>query len=104
MRDPDVGLGIVREHRIAAVGVAGAAGEIAAGDVDLDAIAGAERVMDVREVDGHPIDRVGLQTLRRRDRESRYIARTTPSISSIARPSGSTSISLATKSVSGQSD
>ena len=35
---------------------------------------------------------------------SRYMARTTPSMSSMARPSGSTSTSLATKSVSRQLD
>ena len=104
-RDPDVGLGIVREHGIAAVGVAGAPREIAAGHVDLDAIARAQRVMDVREVDGHPIDRgrvrdgCGARTVHRGTSR----ARRHPSAAKRGRR-GSTSISLATKSVSGQSD
>ena len=45
--DADVGLAIVRQHGVAAVGVAGTAREVAAGHIDFDTAAGAERVVDV---------------------------------------------------------
>ena len=48
---------IVRQHRVAAVGVACAAREVAAGHVDFDAAAGPKRVVDVAEADGQPLDR-----------------------------------------------
>ena len=39
---PNVGLTVVRQYRMAAIGVAGTAREIAAGDVDFEAVAGAK--------------------------------------------------------------
>src|SRR6266571_4625899 len=54
--DADIGISVVRQHRIAAVGVAGPARKIAAGDVDLYPVAGGEGVMDVAELDGQALD------------------------------------------------
>jgi hypothetical protein len=48
---PHVGI-VVGQYRIAAVGVAGTAWEIAAGHVDREPMAGAKRVTDVAEIDG----------------------------------------------------
>jgi hypothetical protein len=52
----DIGVDVIGQHRVATVGVAGAAREIAAGHVDLDAATGAESVVDVAEIDGQPLD------------------------------------------------
>jgi hypothetical protein len=52
--DANVGFAVTRQHRMAAVGVAGAARKVAAGHVDLDLMAGAERVTDVAEIDRQP--------------------------------------------------
>ena len=101
--DPDGGFAVLGEHGIAAIGVARAAREVAAGDVDLDPAAGAKRVADIAEIDDQRIDSSRLQMCAPAT-GSRYIARVIPSIISIARPSGSSSTSLATKSVSGQSE
>jgi hypothetical protein len=49
--DADIGLGVVGEDRIAAVGVARAPWEIAARDVDLYAVAGIKGMVDMAEVD-----------------------------------------------------
>ena len=59
VRHPDCRLAVIGQYRIAAVGVAGAAREVAAGHVDLYAAAGGERVMDMAEVDGQGVDAIG---------------------------------------------
>jgi hypothetical protein len=41
---PNVGFTIVRQYRMADIGVAGTAREIAAGDVDFEAVAGVKGV------------------------------------------------------------
>ena len=51
--DPDIG--VVGEHGITAVDIARTARKVAAGDIDLDAVAGANRVMYVREADGYRV-------------------------------------------------
>jgi hypothetical protein len=38
--DADIGISVVRQHRVAAVGIARPARKIAAGDIDLDPVAG----------------------------------------------------------------
>ena len=65
--DTDIGPDIVGEHGVAAVRIARAPREIAAGYIDLDPIAGADGMMNVREVDGQSINPIGFQMLRRRD-------------------------------------
>ena len=45
--DADVGFGIMHQYQIATVRIAGAAREVATGDVDLNPAAGAKRVMDM---------------------------------------------------------
>jgi hypothetical protein len=45
--DTDVGLAIARQHGVAAIGVAGTAREVAAGHIDFDPAAGAEREVNV---------------------------------------------------------
>jgi len=57
----DVGFGVVRQYRVTAVGIAGAAREIAAGHVDLDALAGSESMVDMAEGDREPLDAIGHQ-------------------------------------------
>ena len=59
--DADIGLGIVCQHGVPAIGVARPAREIAAGHVDLDAMAGRKSVVDMTEIDGQPLDAVGCQ-------------------------------------------
>ena len=54
--DPDGAFTLLGEHGIAAVGVARAAREVAAGNVDLDPAAGAKGVADVAEIDDERID------------------------------------------------
>jgi hypothetical protein len=49
---------------MAAVGVAGAARKVAAGHVDLDLMAGAERVTDVAEVDRQPLHAIRRKLVR----------------------------------------
>ena len=101
--DADVGLAVVRQHRVAAIGVAGAAREIAAGHIDLDPAAGAESVVDVAESDGQRLDPSGRQRLRPGRRVAVHRAHH-PVHQQHGAPVRVTSISLATKSVSGQSD
>ena len=62
--DADIGLGVVCEDQIAAVGIAGAAREIAARDVDLDAVADIKGMIDMAEVDGHALHLTGHQMTR----------------------------------------
>jgi len=62
--DADIGISVVRQHRVAAVGIAGASRKVAARNIDLDPVAGAENVVDVAEVDGQPFDLTGRQMLR----------------------------------------
>jgi hypothetical protein len=45
--DANVDLAIARQHGVAAIGVAGTAWEVAAGHIDFDPAAGAERVVNV---------------------------------------------------------
>jgi hypothetical protein len=47
--DADVGVAVVRRHSVAAVGIAHSAREIAAGHIDLDAVAGADGVVEIAE-------------------------------------------------------
>ena len=49
--DANVDLAIARQHGVAAIGVAGTAWEVAAGHIDFDPAAGAERVVNVAEID-----------------------------------------------------
>jgi hypothetical protein len=49
---PYVGVAVICQNRVAAVGVAGTSREIAAGHVDLEPMAGTKRVTDVTEIDG----------------------------------------------------
>ena len=65
--DADIGLAIMRQHRVAAIGIAGAAREVAAGDVDFDAAAGGEGVVGVAETDRHRIDPIRVQRLADRE-------------------------------------
>ena len=69
-RDPDRVVAVPRQHRVAAVGVAGAAREVAAGHIDFDAAAGPERMADVAEADRHLIDAARFE----RQRPGRRIA------------------------------
>ena len=63
-RHTDIGVAVIGEQGVAAVGVARAAREVAAGDIDLDAVAGAQRVMDVRKADGQRVHAIGFEALR----------------------------------------
>jgi hypothetical protein len=54
--NPDGVFAILGQHGTAAIGVASAAREIAAGDVDLDPATGAKSVADAAEVDDKRID------------------------------------------------
>jgi deoxycytidylate deaminase len=49
--DANVGVVVVRQYRISAVGIAGTPREVAAGHVELDPVAGAKSVTDVAEID-----------------------------------------------------
>src|SRR5271155_1596530 len=62
--DADVGVAVIRQYRIAAVSVAGAARKVAAGHVDLDPVAGADSVTDVAEVDGQPLHAIRHKMVR----------------------------------------
>jgi hypothetical protein len=55
---PNVGVAIICQYRMAAVGIAGTTREIAAGDVDLEAMAGAKGVRDVAEIYGQALDTI----------------------------------------------
>ena len=59
-RHPNVGvaIAIVRQYRMTAVGFAGTAREIAAGDVDLEAMTGPESVTNMAEIDGQALDAI----------------------------------------------
>jgi hypothetical protein len=48
---PNVGVAIICQYRMAAVGIAGTTREIAAGDIDLEPMAGAKCVTDVAEIE-----------------------------------------------------
>ena len=63
-RHADIGRAVVRQDGVAAVRVAGAAREITTDDVDLQSAAGADRMVDVRQVDRDWIDRSGFEWLR----------------------------------------
>src|SRR4051794_39508021 len=62
--DADVGVTVVRQYRISAVGVASAAREVTAGHVELDPVASAKRVTDVAEVDGHSLHAIRRKMVR----------------------------------------
>ena len=62
--DPDIRLGVVGEYWVTAVGIARTTRKVAAGDIDLDPIAGADGVMYVSEVDGQLVNAMGFQGLR----------------------------------------
>src|SRR3954453_4155339 len=64
MRDADIGVTVLRQHWVTAIGIASAPREIAAGDIDFDAAAGGEDVVDVAETDRHRVDPIRLQRLR----------------------------------------
>ena len=49
--DANIGLAIVGQHEVAAVGITGTAREIAAGHVDFNTMAGADGMAYVPEVD-----------------------------------------------------
>src|SRR5215469_14986211 len=104
--DTDVRFGVVCQYCISAVRVARAARKIATGDIHLQTFPGSESVMDIAEMNCKLVHLVRHQMLWSccYAATSRYIARTTPSIRSIARPSSCSSINFATKSVSRQFD
>ena len=56
--DANVDLAIARQHGVAAIGVAGTAREITAGDVDFEAVAGAKGMTNVAEIDGQALDAI----------------------------------------------
>ena len=62
MGHADIRVAVFCEGKIAAIGVAGPAGEIAAGDVDTKATPSLNRVVDLSEGDGETDDLSGCQS------------------------------------------
>ena len=59
----DIGFAVVRQDRMAAVRVPGAAREVAAGHVHLETVTGTEGVRDIAQMDGQAIDVIWPQRL-----------------------------------------
>ena len=51
-RNPDFSVAVICQYWLAAVGVAGTAREVAAGQVDLEPVTGGKGVTDLTDIDG----------------------------------------------------